>query len=125
VAASREGNDASRILLTAVDNAKGPSYEIFVVCDNDLLTAMPYLAQLEGRNLISSYDLNTWSEKDFASTSSKAARSTSRTASRHCRNWNPSNSSSFSRRWPAFWSSNRNRQSRALWQRIRSSSANA
>src|SRR5258708_7905587 len=27
---------------------------------------MPYLAQLEGRNLISSYDLNTWSEKDFA-----------------------------------------------------------
>jgi len=36
------------------------------VCDNDLLTAMPYLAQLEGRNLISSYDLNTWSEKDFA-----------------------------------------------------------
>src|SRR5467141_192235 len=63
---AREGNDASRILLTAVDTAKGPSYEIFVVCDNDLLTAMPYLAQLEGRNLISSYDLNTWSEKDFA-----------------------------------------------------------
>src|SRR5260370_4169628 len=26
------------ILLTAVDTAKGPSYEIFVVCDNDLLT---------------------------------------------------------------------------------------
>jgi len=63
---AREGNDTSRILLTAVDTAKGPSYEIFVVCDNDLLTAMPYLAQLEGRNLISSYDLNTWSEKDFA-----------------------------------------------------------
>jgi hypothetical protein len=63
---AREGNDTSRILLTAVDTATGPSYEIFVVCDNDLLTAMPYLAQLEGRNLISSYDLNTWSEKDFA-----------------------------------------------------------
>src|SRR6267378_3519466 len=63
---ARDGNDTSRILLTAVDTATGPSYEIFVVCDNDLLTAMPYLAQLEGRNLISSYDLNTWSEKDFA-----------------------------------------------------------
>ena len=63
---ARAGNDTSRILLTAVDTATGPSYEIFVVCDNDLLTAMPYLAQLEGRNLISSYDLNTWSEKDFA-----------------------------------------------------------
>src|SRR6266436_7007304 len=63
---ARDGNDTSRILLTAVDTATGPSYEIFVVCDNDLLTAVPYLAQLEGRNLISSYDLNTWSEKDFA-----------------------------------------------------------
>src|SRR3989449_394707 len=63
---ARDGGDTSRILLTAVDAATGPSYEIFVVCDNDLLTAMPYLAQLEGRNLISSYDLNTWSEKDFA-----------------------------------------------------------
>src|SRR5467141_92535 len=62
----RDGNDTSRILLTAVDTATGPSYEIFVVCDNDLLTAVPYLAQLEGRNLISSYDLNTWSEEDFA-----------------------------------------------------------
>src|SRR6266852_552096 len=63
---ARDGNDTSRILLTAVDTAKGPSYEIFVVCDNDLLTAVPDLARLEGRNLISSYDLNTWSEKDFA-----------------------------------------------------------
>ncbi len=63
---ARAGNDTSRILLTAVDTATGPSYEIFVVCDNDLLTAVPYLAQLEGRNLISRYDLNTWSEKDFA-----------------------------------------------------------
>ena len=63
---ARDGNDTSRILLTAVDTANGPSYEIFVVCDNDLLTAVPDLARLEGRNLISSYDLNTWSEKDFA-----------------------------------------------------------
>src|SRR6266851_5719649 len=36
-----------------------PSYEIFIVCDNDLLTAVPHHAQLEGRNLISRYDLNT------------------------------------------------------------------
>ncbi len=63
---ARDGGDASRILLTAVDTATGPSYEIFIVCDNDLLTAVPHLAQLEGRNLISRYDLNTWTEKDFA-----------------------------------------------------------
>jgi len=63
---ARDGGDTSRILLTAADTASGPSYEIFVVCDNDLLTAVPRLSQLESRNLISHYDLNTWTAKDFA-----------------------------------------------------------
>jgi hypothetical protein len=63
---SRDGADTSRILLTASDTAAGPSYEIFIVCDNDLLTAVPRLSQLEGRNLISRYDLHSWSHKDFA-----------------------------------------------------------
>src|SRR5260370_12317166 len=63
---ARDGSDASRILLTAVDTATGPSYEIFMVCDNDLLTTVPHLVQLEGRNLISRYDLNAWTDKDFA-----------------------------------------------------------
>ncbi len=63
---ARDGSDTSRIFLTAVDTATGPSYEIFIVSDNDLLTAIPHLAQLEGRNLIARYDLNTWTEKDFA-----------------------------------------------------------
>src|SRR5258706_2981615 len=63
---ARDGSDTSRIFLTAVDPATGPSYEIFIVSDNDLLTAIPHLAQLEGRNLIARYDLNTWTEKDFA-----------------------------------------------------------
>ncbi len=62
---ARHGSDTSRILLTAVDTPTGPSYEIFIVCDNDLLTAVPDLAQLEGRKLIAHYDLNTWTEKDF------------------------------------------------------------
>jgi len=63
---ARVGSDTSRILLTAADTAAGPSYEIFIVCDNDLLTAMPYLAQLEGRNLITGYDLTSWTEQDLA-----------------------------------------------------------
>ena len=63
---ARDGSDTSRIFLTAVDTATGPSYEIFIISDNDLLTAIPHLAQLEGRNLIARYDLNTWTEKDFA-----------------------------------------------------------
>jgi len=63
---ARNGGDTSRILLTAIDTAAGPSYEVFIVCDNDLLTAVPHLAQLEGRNLIARYDLNAWTAKDFA-----------------------------------------------------------
>ena len=62
---ARSGNDTSRILLTAVDTSSGPSYKIFIVSDNDLLTAVPRLTQLEGRNLIAGYNLDTWTEKDF------------------------------------------------------------
>jgi hypothetical protein len=63
---ARVGNDTSRILLTALDTSSGPSYRIFIVSDNDLLTAVPHLTQLEGHNLIAHYELNTWTEKDFA-----------------------------------------------------------
>jgi hypothetical protein len=63
---ARNGHDTSRFLLTALDTAKGPSYKIFIVTDNDLLTAVPRLADLEGRNLIPHYELYTWSRKDFA-----------------------------------------------------------
>jgi len=49
---SREGNDTSRILLTAVGYAKGPSYEnLRGVRITILLPAMPYLAQLEAATL--------------------------------------------------------------------------
>jgi len=63
---ARSGNDTSRILLTAFDTPKGPSYRIFIVSDNDLLTAVPQLARLKGNNLITHYELTTWTEKDFA-----------------------------------------------------------
>jgi hypothetical protein len=63
---ARSGNDTSRILLTAFDTSKGPSYRIFIVSDNDLLTAVPQLARLKGNNLITHYELTTWTEKDFA-----------------------------------------------------------
>src|SRR6266581_8869797 len=63
---AQESSDTPGILLIAVDTSTGPSYEIFIVSDNDLLTAVPRLAQLEGCNLIAHYELNTWAEKDFA-----------------------------------------------------------
>lgn len=62
---ARSGHDTSRILLTALDTANGPSYKIFLVIENDLLTAVPQLAELESRNIITHYELETWSEKDF------------------------------------------------------------
>src|SRR6266704_1521108 len=63
---AREGHDTSRIFLTALDSPKGPSYKIFIVTDNDLLTAVPQLGQLESRNLIAHYEFATWTQKDFS-----------------------------------------------------------
>src|SRR5437868_15144863 len=54
------------MLLAAVNTKKAPHYKIFIVTDNDLLTALPQLADLEGRNLISHYELETWSEKELS-----------------------------------------------------------
>jgi hypothetical protein len=54
------------MLLTAVNTKKGPRYKIFVVTDNDLLAAVPQIASLEGRNLITHFELETWSHKDYS-----------------------------------------------------------
>src|SRR6266704_4176362 len=56
---AQESSDTPGILLIAVDTSTGPSYDIFIVSDNDLLTAVPHLTQLEGRNLIAGYDLKS------------------------------------------------------------------
>ncbi len=63
---ARAGHDTSRMLLTAVNTAKGPRYKIFLVTENDLLIAVPQLASLEGRNLIAHYELESWSQKEFS-----------------------------------------------------------
>ena len=62
---AREGHDTSRMYLTAVNTKKGPHYKIFVVTDNDLLSAVPQLASLESRNLITHYEFQTWQQKDY------------------------------------------------------------
>ena len=63
---ARAGHDTSRMLLTAVNTKKGPHYKIFVVTDNNLLTAVPLLGDLEGRNLIGHYEFETWSPKELS-----------------------------------------------------------
>ena len=62
---ARDGHGTSGILLTGEDTAAGPRYKIFVVTDNDLLSAVPQLAELEGSKLIAGYEFDTWSQEDF------------------------------------------------------------
>src|SRR5438067_3545272 len=61
---ARVGHDTSRMLLTAAKTAKGPRYKIFIVTDNDRLTAEPELASLVGRNLIAHYEFETWRSEE-------------------------------------------------------------
>jgi predicted nucleotidyltransferase component of viral defense system len=62
---AREGHDTSHLYLTALNTKKGPQYKIFLVTDNDLLAAEPQVASLKGRNLITHYEFQTWSQKEF------------------------------------------------------------
>ena len=62
----RTAADGVQMLLTASPAESGPSYRIFVVGQDDLLTDIPRLAQLEGRGLIPHSDLSIWSENEFA-----------------------------------------------------------
>ena len=63
---ARAGHDTSHMLLTAVDTKKEPHYKIFIVTTNDLLAAVPQLADLEGRNLIAHYEFETWSQQQLS-----------------------------------------------------------
>ena len=62
---AREGHDTSHMYLTATNTKKGPQYKIFVVTDNDLLSAVPQVASLQSRNLIAHYEFQTWSQKEY------------------------------------------------------------
>jgi hypothetical protein len=62
----REGDRASQILLTATHTGRGPSYKIFVLVENDLLTAIPLLTQMESRGLVAHYELDTWTKNELA-----------------------------------------------------------
>jgi hypothetical protein len=63
---ARAGHDTSHMLLTAVNTKKEPHYKIFIVTDNDLLAAVPQLADLESRNLIAHYEFETWSQQELS-----------------------------------------------------------
>jgi hypothetical protein len=62
----RTASDGIRILLTAAPTETGPSYRIFVVVQDDLLTDIPRLGRLEGRRLIPHSEISVWSDNEFS-----------------------------------------------------------
>jgi hypothetical protein len=49
--------DVRQVLLTATETHSGPVYRIYLLLENDLLTATPYVAELQAHRFISEYDL--------------------------------------------------------------------
>lgn len=58
--------DGWRLLLTAARSGENTSYKVFIVVENDLLTAVPHLRGLETLGLIHGYELTAWTKNDFA-----------------------------------------------------------
>ena len=63
---ARDPDDAPRMFLAASHTANGATYRIFILVDNNLLTAVPHLSQLEIRGLINHYQLMTWTSQNLA-----------------------------------------------------------
>jgi hypothetical protein len=63
----RDQDNASKIFLTASHSGKHASYKIFLLVENDQLTAIPRLNRMESHGLISRYELVAWTRPDLAS----------------------------------------------------------
>jgi len=63
----RDPSEADKILLISAHSGRHTSYKIFLLVENDQLTAVPHLNQLQSRGLISRYELVAWSRQDLAS----------------------------------------------------------
>jgi hypothetical protein len=49
--------DASRVLVTATERSHGPEYRIYIELEDNVLTAVPYVSQLQGSRFVESYEL--------------------------------------------------------------------
>lgn len=63
---SHIGLASSQILLTAKAARSGPVYRIFLVLDNNLLSAVPYLARLRAQGFISHFVLDPVPQQELA-----------------------------------------------------------
>jgi hypothetical protein len=57
--------DASKVLLTARHAGKRVTYKIFLLVENDQLTTLARLNQMESHGLITQYDVVAWSWQDL------------------------------------------------------------
>jgi hypothetical protein len=62
----RDPDEASKVLLTAGHSGKHASYKIFLLVENDQLTAIPRLNRMESHGLITHYELVAWTKQDLA-----------------------------------------------------------
>lgn len=62
----RDPEEASRIFLTANRSFGRMSYKIYLLVENDQLTAMPHLDRLKVHGLIHRYELVSWSAQQLA-----------------------------------------------------------
>ncbi|MHB8503674.1 MAG: hypothetical protein ACYDCG_16315 [Candidatus Acidiferrales bacterium] len=62
----RDPDDAPKFLLTASQDGTRVSYKIFLLVENDQLTALPRLNQMKSHGLIAYYELVAWTRQDLA-----------------------------------------------------------
>ena len=62
----RDSDEASRIFLTAGQNGKRANYKIYMLVENDQLTAIPRLNWMKAHGLITQYELAAWTKQDLA-----------------------------------------------------------
>ncbi len=62
----RDSGDASKIFMTAGHVGKHANYKIYMLVENDQLTAIPRLNRMQSRGLITHYELVAWTNADLA-----------------------------------------------------------
>src|SRR5580693_6205673 len=62
----RDPDDAAKVFLTADHTSKPASYKMFMLVENDQLTAIPRLNRMESHGLITHYELVAWTRQDLA-----------------------------------------------------------
>lgn len=62
----RDPDDASKIFLTADRTGRRVSYKIFLLTENDQLTAVPRLNRMQAHGFITHYELIAWTRQNLA-----------------------------------------------------------